>query len=173
MCHSLHALHVHGRVLLPELRHLTALTELCLDLAVLTPKGEKLPHLPALQVLSDVGSMYGPSDLDDAQTQLRQKLCPDPQDLGLTYATPLLAEVRVAVGHEGTSSPHEQLVTLASLAQLLTIVLDFWYVHKPSDGDEDPEEDLLRPNTCSLPSCCNKERSGGHFSSLVLKDQAV
>ena len=127
------------------------LTELCLDSAVLTPKGGKLPHLPALRVLSLIGSMYGPSDLDYEQTQLCQMQCPGPQDLGLAYATPLLAEVRFAVGHEGISSPNEQLVTLTPLAQRKTIVLDFWYFHIPSDSGEDPE-DLLRPNTLlSLP----------------------
>ena len=110
-----------GRVSLPDLRHLTALTELRLDMAVLSPAGGQLPHLPNLRVLSFIGSRYVPWD------GYLHAQCPGPQTLGLADATPLLAEVRFAVGNwPGISDPHEQLATLAPLAQLQTIVLDFW-----------------------------------------------
>ena len=51
----LHALNISngGKVSLPDLGHLTALTELRLgEYSILTPAQERLPHLPALQVFS-------------------------------------------------------------------------------------------------------------------------
>ena len=154
---SLHVLHMDGRASLPDLGHMTALTELCLDLTVLTPKGGKLPQLPALRVLSLVGSTYGPSDLEYAQTQLCQMQCPGPQDLGLATSAPALAEVRFAVGSECMSAPHEQLATLAPLAQLKTIVLDFWYTSDCSQDEENATEGLLRADTLlSLPASVTK-----------------
>ena len=100
---SVQALHFTGlgRASLPHLGHLTALTELRLDGAFLTPPGGQLPHLPALQALSLVFAEYTPSD--------EYEECPGPQDLGLAHSTPLLAELRIVVGSGDMSSPHEQL----------------------------------------------------------------
>lgn len=138
---SLHALCFagSGTVSLPDLKHLTALTELRLDMAVLTPTCEQLPCLPALPVLSLIGAYYWPWDRPDGRGWWPGPL----PDLGLACSTPLLAEVRFAVGF---THPHVQLATLAPLAQL-RIALDFFDNHK-----ELPAEHLLRPDTLlSLP----------------------
>lgn len=132
-----------GRVSLPDLKYLTALTELRLNKAILSPAGGQLPHLPALRVLLFIGSRYAPRG-----GHLHAQY-PGPQDLGLAYATPHLAVVRCSVGDMSMSGPHEQLAPLAPLAQLNIVVLDFgWY-------DEVSEEDpslLLRHDTLlSLP----------------------
>ena len=143
---SLHALHFcasHSKVSLPDLRHLTALTELHLDWAYLKPTRGHLPHLPALRVLLLVGTYY---------SSWQQNFCPGPQDLGLASSTPVLAEVRLSVGNAGMSAPHEQLATLAPLAQLRTIVLVCFSAWK-----ERYAERLLRPDTLlSLPPSVTK-----------------
>ena len=102
---SLHALKVAGvgRVSLPDLTHLTALTELRLDWVWLTPKGGQLPRLPALQVLSRIGASCTKEDQGDAQGE-----CPGPKDLGLAHVTPLLAEGCFALDHE-MSAPMSSL----------------------------------------------------------------
>ena len=127
-----------GRVSLPDLGHLTALTELRFDLTIL--KGGGLPHLPALRLLvATAFYMVQPNDL----------IVPGPHDLGLADATPLLSELHLSLGF--MVAPHDQLACLASLAQLKTLVLDF-------NGYEDaPPENLLRPTTLlSLPSSVTK-----------------
>ena len=148
---SLHALHFtgKGRVSLPDLKRLTALTELRLNYAVLTPRGGQLPPLPALRVLSLVGTKYSP-------WVTMQRWFPGPQELGLAHSKPHLAEVRFAVGEYGMSAPHEQLALLALLAQLRPIELNFtFYRCSPTEG-------LLRPETLlSLPPSVTK---------LVLRD---
>ncbi len=150
---SLHALQLAARgrrVSLPDLRHLTALTELHLDWAHLNPTGGQLPRLTALRVLSLVGA-YHSSWQQEAHTHTRPP-SPGPQDLGLAYSTPLLAEVRLSVGSAGMSAPHKQLATLASLAQLRTIVLACFNVWKESHTER-----RLRPDTLlSLPPSVTK-----------------
>ena len=130
---------------LPDLRHLTALTELRLDLAVLTPTwghvSAQLPHLPALRVLSFIGAYHLWGSPNERQIQ-----CPGPEDLGIANSAPLLAEVRFAMGR--ISYADEQLATPASLTHLKTVVLDF------IDPDEEGVGGLLqlRPDTLlSLP----------------------
>ena len=143
---SLHALHFTAstsKVSLPDLRHLTALTELHLDYAYLTPTIGQLPCLPALRVLSLVGTYY---------SSWHQNSCPGPQDLVLASSAPLLAEVRLSLGNAGMSAPHEQLAALFPLTQLRTIVLVFLAAWKERFADR-----LLRPDTLlSLPPSVTK-----------------
>ena len=54
----------------------------------------------------------------------RMELCPGPKELGIAHSAPLLADIRFAVTSSMTDA-HEQLATLAPLAHLNTIVLDF------------------------------------------------
>ena len=77
---SLHALDFAGtgRVSLPDLRRLTALTELRLDMALLTPTGGQLPHFAALRVLSLIGSSYWPWPRGDHDLQGRAPRSPRP-----------------------------------------------------------------------------------------------
>ena len=125
--------HLGGRVSLPDLGHLTALTHLRLDETVLT--GLPLPQLPALRVLDVNGHCLSQQDTF---------VDPGPRALGPASATPLLTDVHFALGN--IVAPHEELATLASLAQLRILVLDF-------DGYEGcPPANLLRPTTLlSLP----------------------
>ena len=120
-----------GVVSLPQLGHLTALTELQFDnTLILGP----LPQLPALRLLvADAHHLCNGSHSDAG-----------PCDLGLAAATPLLAEARFNLGK--MIAPHEQLGTLMSLSRLKTLVLDF------CDYEYQPAENLLRPDTLlSLP----------------------
>ena len=116
---SLRALRITngGKVSLPDLGHLTALTELRLGRVVLTPAQERLPHLPALRVLSLECSNHVGEDDDTPGKPV------GPPDLDLACAAPLLTEFSLELGK--LSSPHEQLAALGSLTELKTIVLDF------------------------------------------------
>ena len=145
---SLCALHLnYGRLLLPALSHLTALTELRLWDMTLFPFQGQLFHLPALRVLGlSHTTLHNTND----------PLYPGPQDLGLAFLAPLLTEVLLELGTCGMSAPHEQLATLASLAQLNIVDLDF------SRYDSESSEKQLRPDTLlSLPRSVTK---------LVLRD---
>ncbi len=127
-----------GRVSLPDLGHLTALTELRFDQAILT--GGPLPHLPALRLLVAQG-FY--------KSQPPECTSPGPRDLGLADATPLPTELHLSVGP--VVALHEQLATLASLAQLKTLVLDF------ESYEGLPPVNQLRPTTLlSLPPSVTK-----------------
>ena len=106
-----------GRVSLPDLGHLTALTKLRLDGTVLTPARGQLPPLPALQVVKLDAVYLGQDDVQNEWS--------GPQDLGLASSAPSLIEASFNIGKAGMSRPHEQLATLAPLAHLKTIVLDF------------------------------------------------
>ena len=159
--HSLASWH-GGRASLPDPRHLTALTRLHFDSTILTPYRGQLPHLPALQVLSIKGAQY--LDQDNGEDFWNHG-SPGPQDLGLTSSAPLLTEMRFSLGTGCMSWPHKQLATLAPLAQLSTIVLDFCYypqneichhVYSHQRGPGVPEK-LLRPDALlSLPCSVTK-----------------
>ena len=130
--------HLGGRVSLPDLGHLTALTELRLDDTVFT--GLPLPHLPALRVLGANGHCL---------SQQGTFIDPGPRDLGLATATPFLTEVHFTLGI--IVAPHEELAALASLAQLKILVLDFGYY------EGCPPANLLQPTTLlSLPPSVTK-----------------
>ena len=141
---SLRVLDVQGgRVSLPDLGHQTALTKLQLRQTVLTPARGQLPPLPALHFfICDARYLVWDNSPDD---------WPGPQDLGLASSAPLLSSVKFSLGTCGMSWPHEQLATLAPLAQLRTIELDF-----DSYGVLWPEK-LLQANTLvSLPHSVTK-----------------
>ena len=122
-----------GRVSLPDLGHLTALTELRFEGTVFT--GLPLPHLPALRMLGAEGHCL---------SQQGTFIDPGPSSLGLATATPLLRIVHFALGN--MVAPHEEFAALASLAQLKTLVLDF------DNYIDCPPANLLRPDTLlSLP----------------------
>ena len=139
---SLRALNISngGKVSLPDLGHLTALTELRLGGVILTPAQERLPHLPALQVLSLECSNYEGEDVDTPGRPV------GPPDLDLAFSAPLLTEFCLELGK--LSDPHEQLAALASLTELRTIVLDFRkFGRGPFGRMRVPAENKLRQDT--------------------------
>lgn len=96
-----------GRASLPDLKHLTALTELRFESTILTPGGGQLPHLPAMQVFSENEARYlHPFSAPGA----------GPRDLGLASSAPNLTKICFSLGTGSMSEPHEQLATLVSLA---------------------------------------------------------
>ncbi len=74
-----------------------------------------------------------------------------PWDLALASSAPNLTEVCFSLGGCSMFEPHEQLATLAPLAQLNTIVLDCEEAYELSE----PEQ-LLRPEGILLPSSVTK-----------------
>ena len=127
-----------GRVSLPDLGHLTALTELRFNRTVFT--GLPVLHLPALRVLRASGPCL---------SQQGRHVDPGPTHLGLATATPLLTEIHFDLGD--MLAPHEELAALASLAQLKILGLEFdGYIGCPLTN-------LLRPTTrLSLPPSISK-----------------
>ena len=100
-------------------------------------------------MLSLVCASFEPRTSDWGQPALQGEH-PGPKDLGLAYASPLLAEVRCAVGY-AMYAPHDQLATLAPLVDLKTVALDF------VDDPWGRAEDLLRPDALlSLPPSVTK-----------------
>lgn len=137
-----------GKVSLPDLGHLTALTELCFNDTVIT--GLPLPHLPALRFLDASGHCL---------SQQGMSIDPGPRALGLATATPLLTEVHFALGN--MVAPHEELATLASLPHLKILELNF-------DGYEGcPPANLLRTTTLLLLPPCVTKLVLWHFHKCV------
>ena len=141
---SLHTLDLDaGRVSLPHLGHLTALTKLHSWRTVVTPAWGQLPPLPALQCIH-LDAQYLVQDDVEAHWL-------GPQHLGLAALAPHLTEVSFLVGGCGVFRPHEQLAALAPLAQLKSITLDFGTYHHAR-----PEQILPSGGLLSLPLSVTK-----------------